>query len=204
MLPGGMTSLCEQTSQMYKSSWIPIRVIVFCTCEHSSFRKRVKYKGRGGTIEVKMLQVSRLKRRRQKKKKRKASGDSYLTFYIRSSVATREKPVSRCCYISTSALCTPTERDRVSECRRNSVDGLITSMSMFKAAPINLTVWERDEWNFVREEMVTKEEEPKLYSKEARGRRRCRWRREGVLKTVIIRGRRFVLTFSNGALKPSV
>lgn len=70
--------MCEQTSQMYKSSWIPIRVIVFCTCEHSSFRKRVKYKGRGGTIEVKMLQVSRLKRRHQKKKKKKKSQWGFL------------------------------------------------------------------------------------------------------------------------------
>lgn len=52
-------------------------------------------------------------------------------------------------------------------------------MSMSKAAPINLTVWERDEWKFVGEEMVTKEEEPKIYSKEARGRQRRRWRSGG-------------------------
>lgn len=51
------------------------------------------------------------------------------------------------------------------------------------------------------EKMVAKD--PKIYSEKARGRQRCRLRR-GVLKTVIIRGWRFVLTFSDAALKPSV
>lgn len=81
---------------------------------------------------------------------------------------------------------------------------------MFKAAAINLTVWiekkNRDSlWVKKRRKMVAEEESSKYTQQKRKKPEAGRDAEEGERsKTVIIRGWRFVLTFSNAALKPSV